>query len=83
MGPTKRRMPGAPNGENTGRPTAPAARYSSMLVAPSTGPSIIPARMTIIGRPVRRGLGYALGATERLDAPTLFGMAGSGGSAFL
>jgi CubicO group peptidase (beta-lactamase class C family) len=35
----------------------------------------------IIGRPVRRGLGYALGATERLDAPTLFGMAGSGGSA--
>ncbi|MGJ6961543.1 serine hydrolase domain-containing protein [Streptosporangium sp. G11] len=31
--------------------------------------------------PATRSLGYALGATELLDSPTLFGMAGSGGSA--
>ncbi len=31
--------------------------------------------------PATRSLGYALGATQLLDSPTLFGMAGSGGSA--
>ncbi|MET8048186.1 serine hydrolase domain-containing protein [Streptosporangium sp. NPDC005286] len=35
----------------------------------------------VTGTPVTRSLGYAIGATELLDAPTLFGMAGSGGSA--
>ncbi|MFI6450893.1 hypothetical protein ACIBF6_05010 [Streptosporangium amethystogenes] len=35
----------------------------------------------VTGTPVTRSLGYAVGATELLDAPTLFGMAGSGGSA--
>src|SRR5438046_2059924 len=43
VGPRKRSSPGAPYGENTGRPAAPAARYRIMLVAPATGPSQSPA----------------------------------------
>ncbi|WP_326828459.1 beta-lactamase family protein [Streptosporangium sp. NBC_01810] len=35
----------------------------------------------VTGTPVTRSLGYAIGATALLDSPTLFGMAGSGGSA--
>ncbi|MEU8382368.1 serine hydrolase domain-containing protein [Streptosporangium sp. NPDC048865] len=35
----------------------------------------------VTASPATRSLGYALGATGLLDSPTLFGMAGSGGSA--
>ncbi|MEV4537540.1 serine hydrolase domain-containing protein [Asanoa sp. NPDC049518] len=35
----------------------------------------------VLGFPVRRGLGFDLGFHGALDSPTLFGMAGSGGTA--
>ncbi|GIH91778.1 serine hydrolase domain-containing protein [Planobispora siamensis] len=35
----------------------------------------------VAGFPATRALGYALGASEQLSSPTLFGMSGSGGTA--
>lgn len=35
----------------------------------------------VTGAPATWGLGFSIGLTETLDAPTLFGMAGSGGTA--
>ena len=40
--PEEPRDPGGPIGANTGTPAAPATRYSTMLAAPSTGPSSKP-----------------------------------------
>ncbi|MER5627142.1 serine hydrolase domain-containing protein [Streptosporangium sp. NPDC002544] len=55
------------------------------LVSPERLREITKVAMTgvdeVTGTPATRSLGYAIGATELLDAPTLFGMAGSGGSA--
>src|SRR4051812_39566873 len=42
-------MPTAPIGAKTGSPAAPSTRYSAMLAAPGTGPSIMPARTTSSG----------------------------------
>src|SRR4051812_18462427 len=42
-------MPGSPIGANTGKPAAPASRYTTMLATPADGPSQSPASATMSG----------------------------------
>jgi CubicO group peptidase (beta-lactamase class C family) len=55
------------------------------LISPDLLKQVVSVHVTgpdeITGAPTRRGLGYEIGFAGPLDGPTLFGMAGSGGTA--